>query len=259
MPTPFEILMNPISIAALAIFAGLMLWEALAPARHLPAVPGWRLRGLVCFAVFFYLSTYLPLVWDRHLAAFQLLDLTGLGTFAGALAGLLVHELGTYCWHRCLHGFDVLWRGLHQMHHSAERLDTFGAFWFSIPDMIGWTALSSLMLVLVVGVNPQAATIVLLTVHFATILQHANVRTPRWIGYFIQRPEMHSVHHGRGVHRHNYASLPVFDLLFGTFRNPATFAPETGFYDGASSRVLDMHLFRDVSRPQPPTARRAAA
>ena len=37
-------------------------------------------------------------------------------------------------------------------------------------------------------------------------------------------------------------------MMFGTFRNPRDFAPQTGFYDGASARVADMLHLRDVSR-----------
>ena len=38
----------------------------------------------------------------------------------------------------------------------------------------------------------------------------ANVRTPQWLGYLVQRPESHSVHHQRGVHAYNYSDLPLF-------------------------------------------------
>ena len=38
-------------------------------------------------------------------------------------------------------------------------------------------------------------------------------------------------------------------MIFGTYRNPETFEGEAGFYDGASARVLDMALGRDVSVP----------
>jgi hypothetical protein len=41
------------------------------------------------------------------------------------------------------------------------------------------------------------------------------------------------------------------DLLFGTFRNPAGYAPETGFWLGASALVADMLRGRDVSAPPP--------
>jgi hypothetical protein len=38
--------------------------------------------------------------------------------------------------------------------------------------------------------------------------------------------------------------------VFGTFRNPESVdGVQAGFYNGASARILDMLLFRDVSRP----------
>jgi len=249
MPTPIDVLLDPISLAVMAIFAGLIAWEAIAPARPLPKVRGWRTKGLAAFVVYVMISTYLPILWTEHLAAWQLVDLTSLGTWGGAAAGLLVYEAVAYFWHRSMHGSNVLWRGVHQMHHSAERLDTFSAYWFGPLDMVGWTAAGSVALTLIVGVTAEAATVVLLTVTLLAILQHANVRTPRWLGIFVQRPESHSYHHGRGRHTGNFADLPVFDIAFGTFFNPRTFAPATGFYDGASSRVIDMLLARDVSHP----------
>ena len=57
------------------------------------------------------------------------------------------------------------------------------------------------------------------------------------------------MHHAQGIHRYNYSDLPLFDILFGTFRNPETFEHPTGFYNGASSRIGDMLLGRDVSVP----------
>jgi sterol desaturase/sphingolipid hydroxylase (fatty acid hydroxylase superfamily) len=99
----------------------------------------------------------------------------------------------------------------------------------------------------VIGVTPEAAVLVLYVTTFLGVFQHANIRTPRWLGYIVQRPESHSHHHERGVHARNYSDLPVFDLIFGTFHNPPDFAPATGFCDGASYRVPEMLVFRDVS------------
>jgi sterol desaturase/sphingolipid hydroxylase (fatty acid hydroxylase superfamily) len=234
----------------MALYGALIAWEALAPARPLPVVKGWRTGGIIAFLAYVMISTYLPLLWSEQLARFQLLDLTALGTWGGALVGVLVLEGGIYAWHRTMHRSSALWRVFHQMHHSAERLDTFGAFWFSPFDMVGWTVLSSLALTLMVGITPEAATIVLLATTFMAVFQHANVRTPRWLGYVIQRPESHSHHHERGVHARNYSDLPLFDLVFGTFHNPHDFAPQQGFYDGASARIGEMLLFRDVSAPE---------
>lgn len=247
MPTPIEILLDPISLGVLALYAAMMIWEAVLPARKLPAVRGWIPRALGSFAIYFFLSSYLPLLWDGYLARYQLVDLSTLGTIGGTAAGLFVYNALLYAWHRSMHNSRLLWRTFHQMHHSAERLDTYGAFYFSPMDMAGFTLLGSLALTLIVGLSPGAVTLFLFVAMFLGIFQHANIRTPRWLGYIIQRPESHTIHHGRGLHRYNYADLPVFDIVFGTFRNPRGYEMETGFYDGASRKVGDMLLFKDVA------------
>jgi len=104
----------------------------------------------------------------------------------------------------------------------------------------------------VLGLSPEAGAWAAAFIGFCGVFQHAQVRTPRWLGYLIQRPESHAIHHARNVHAFNYADLPLWDMVFGTFRNgPAvgTPLPRQGFYDGASARVWEMLAFRDVSRP----------
>jgi sterol desaturase/sphingolipid hydroxylase (fatty acid hydroxylase superfamily) len=252
MPTPLELLMDPAAQALFAMFAGLALWEYALPGRPLPRVRGWTVRALLAFAGYFLLSSYLPLWWGEALAPLRLFDLSAWPTAAAVAVGVLVYDFGAYAWHRSMHRFAPLWRTFHQMHHSAERLDVVSAFWFSPLDMVTWTLLPSLVLTLL-GLPAHAATLTILCISFLSIFQHANVRTPHWLGYLVQRPEMHTVHHARGIHHYNYADLPFIDLLFGTFRNPRGFEHATGFWHGASRRVLDMLLLRDVARPLPAT------
>ena len=83
-----------------------------------------------------------------------------------------------------------------------------------------------------------------------SMLQHTNFKTPLWLGYIVPRPESHSVHHRRGFHGNNYSRIPLLDILFGTFENPEYFEPDTGFYPGASRRVLEMLVGLDVSQPR---------
>lgn len=246
MPSPIELLLDPLTLSVIGIFAALALWEALFPARVLPRVRGWRIKGLLAFAAFLAISSYLPFLWADWLAPLQLADLSSLGTLPGAALGVLLYEAGVWAWHRSLHGSGTLWRYLHQWHHSAERLDTWGAFWFSPLDMVGWTALFSLALTLV-GLSPTAIFATVCTTTFLSVIQHANVRTPRWLGLIVQRPESHSWHHARGVHGGNYSDLPLFDILLGTWNNPRDFAPEQGFHPGASSEYAAMLLGRDVA------------
>ncbi|MFS4445423.1 sterol desaturase family protein [Maribacter sp. 2307UL18-2] len=248
LPLPLELVFDPISYIVFSIYGGLILWEALWPARKLPKVRFWKLKGFLAFVLFFYLSSYLPLLWDGALAEFQVFDLTGLGTVWGAVAGIMIYELGVYFWHRSMHRNDTLWRIFHQMHHSAERLDSYGAFYFSPMDMIGFTFLGSLCLVVIAGFTPEATTLIILGTTFLSIFQHSNIRTPVWMGYIIQRPEAHALHHAKGIHAYNYSDISFFDMLFGTFKNPKKFEHETGFYQGASSKIRQMLIFKDISK-----------
>lgn len=248
MPSPLDILLNPLSLIILAMYALLVIWEAVYPARKLPPVPNWKMKGIISYFIFFMLSVYLPLWYTEFLPSTTLFDLSGLNPVVAALLGIGLYELGMYVWHRIMHRNDRLWRVMHQMHHSAERIDTFGAFYLSPVDMIGWIVLGSLCFSVIAGLPPESSTIVLLVTNFLSIFTHANIRTPRWLGFIIQRPESHAMHHEKGVHAYNYCDLPLFDMLFGTFRNPSGYVRETGFYHGASARMREMLLFRDIGK-----------
>lgn len=252
MPTPVDILLDPVSLTFTTIYALLVVWEGLVPARKLPHVPFWQIKGIGAYVFFLMLSTYLPLAYASWLPSAAIISLRSMNPLTAAAIGILLYELGLYVWHRLIHSKDVLWRVFHQMHHSAERLDTFGAFFFSPMDMIGFTLLGTLTLSILVDMPPESITIFLLVTNFFNVFQHANIRTPVWLGYILQRPESHSIHHAKGIHAFNYSDLPFFDILFGTFRNPSAFAAETGLYDGASSKVKDMLLFRDITKDNQP-------
>jgi sterol desaturase/sphingolipid hydroxylase (fatty acid hydroxylase superfamily) len=246
MPTPLEIITEPLSLILLSIYLGLILLEAISPGQKLRKVKGWIPKSLFVFTIYFYLSTYLPLIWDKYLLPYQIFDLRSMNLYLSTLIALLVFELMIYIWHRVMHSNMFLWRTFHQMHHSAERIDTFGAFYFSPLDMIGFTFVGSLTLSLLVGLSPQAISWFLYITMFLAIFQHTNIKTPQWLGYIIQRPESHSVHHQKGVHAYNYSDLPIFDILFGTFKNPKNFSKEVGFYDGASYMLKDILLCKDI-------------
>jgi sterol desaturase/sphingolipid hydroxylase (fatty acid hydroxylase superfamily) len=247
MPTPLQILLDPVSLIVLAIYGALILLEVLFPARPLPRVKGWRTRSLLVFAFYFYLSSYLPLLWGETLAQYQLFNLAALNPFVGAGIGVLVYELLVYFYHRAMHSSHWLWRSFHQMHHSAERVDTFGAFYFSPLDIVGFTLLSSLALTIGAGLSAKAVTYYLYFTTFLAVFQHANIRTPQWLGYIVQRPESHSVHHGRGIHHYNYSDVPLYDIMFGTFRNPKDFVSESGFAGASSRQIPEMLLWRDIA------------
>jgi len=235
-----------VPVACFALFA---LLEAVRPGRNQVAVAGWKWRGVLAFVFTLAISLKAPLLWDSWLAGHTLFDLTGLGHVGGAVVAFVLFELALWFWHRALHRVPFLFRWFHQMHHSAERVDVWGAFLFHPLDAAAFAFVASLVLVGGVGVTTPAVMAAAAAMNFCSFFQHANLRTPRWLGYLVQRPESHALHHERGIHAWNYSDLPLWDLLFGTFRNPAGFGGKGGYWDGASSRVGAMLVGRDVTSP----------
>lgn len=232
---------------ALSMFTGFALLELLSHGRNFPEVTRWRLKGSAFTLLYFAIGTYAPLLWDGWLGSHRLFAADTLPLWAQIVGGFLALEAGIYAWHRTMHNTPFLWRWFHQMHHSAERVDIWGALYFHPFDSVGWSLLGSFALVLVFGVSAEAAIIINFAATFMGMFQHANIRTPRWVGYFIQRPESHSAHHERGVHARNYGDLPLFDMIFGTFHNPQSFDGQCGFYEGGSKRVGEMLIGREIA------------
>jgi sterol desaturase/sphingolipid hydroxylase (fatty acid hydroxylase superfamily) len=139
---------------------------------------------------------------------------------------------------------------VHQVHHSPQRIEVVTSFYKHPIEIAINGVLSSVVLYGLVGLGPEAGALVMVMNGMAELFYHWNVRTPVWLGYLIQRPESHCVHHQAGLHRHNYADLPVFDLIFGTFLNPPRWAGSCGFEAEQSNRLGAMLVGRDVTRPE---------
>jgi sterol desaturase/sphingolipid hydroxylase (fatty acid hydroxylase superfamily) len=232
---------------ALGMFAGFALLELVSRGRNFPPVARWRLKGAGFMLLYFALATYAPLFWDGWLGEHRLLAGDQLPLWAQLVLGFLALEFGIYVWHRTMHNTPFLWRWFHQMHHSAERVDIWGALYFHPFDTLGFTFVGSLVLVLGVGIGAEAAIAINLVATFMGLFQHANIKTPHWLGYLIQRPESHSAHHERGVHARNYGDLPLFDMIFGTFHNPREFDGQVGFFEGGSRKVGAMLVGRQIA------------
>jgi len=241
-----------IQTATLALIPGFLLLDFVIQRRRYAKTRFWRLRGFLVTVAIFFFTGEVAVLWGKLLGDYHLFDTSGLGIFAGAALGVVIYEIAHYWYHRAAHDWDWLWHAGHQMHHSAESLDTFGAYYLHPIDAALFTTWSSLVFFPVLGLSVESAIVAAFFLTFFSMFTHANIATPHWLGYLIQRPESHHIHHERGLHRYNYADLPVLDMIFGTFRNPTSLKNErVGFYDGASSRIVDMLVGRDVSEPRP--------
>lgn len=227
-----------------------LVTEKLWPAREFPPRRGWQWLGIAFLALIGTISTVVPLLLPGEwLAAHRWVDGAPLGVAGGTLVGYVVMEGVIYAWHRTAHNVGFLWRGFHQLHHSPRRVDIPGSVLFHPLEMVVQTSLQVFVTVIALGLEPLAAALVGYLVAFNGFFQHWNVRTPHWLGYVIQRPESHCVHHRLGFHYYNYSDFPPWDMLFGTFRNPAKFMGECGFEHGADRRLATMLVFGDVNAP----------
>jgi sterol desaturase/sphingolipid hydroxylase (fatty acid hydroxylase superfamily) len=240
-----------LAILPLVFIPAFILLGLLYQAREYEQPEWWKTRMSVATVLAVGGAIAIATFWSHLFGDFHLIDGSGLGTWWGAAVGILVYEFIHYWYHRGVHHFDWTWRVAHQMHHSAESMDAFSANYLHPVDLMMFTTWSSLVFFPLLGLNLTAGLLAGVWIGFNTMFQHANINTPSWLGYFIQRPESHVLHHARGQHRYNYANLPLWDMAFGTFRNPKTVqGMKAGFYKGASARVLQMLLGRNMSGPQ---------
>jgi len=246
-------------IVVTGMLASLIAIELIAPVRQFEQVRGWRLKTLAFVPVIIAITVGVPIVLAGVIDDVRLLPGDRLGLVGGTVAGIVTSELLVYWAHRLHHEVGVLWRWVHQLHHSAERMDVFGAAYFHPLEILEGNVVGVVFFNVVLGLSPDAAVLAVLWQAFNGVFQHGNINTPVWLGYLIQRPEMHGVHHERGVHAYNYANLPLWDLVFGTFRNPRRWEGLAGFYSGSSKPTLRMLLGRDVSGAQPARAVRTVA
>lgn len=106
--------------------------------------------------------------------------------------------------------------------------------------------LISVVLFVVLGASPEAAAWFNLFAATGEFFYHTNLKTPHWVGYVMQRPEHHSIHHQYDLHDFNYGDITWWDRLFGTFKDTQTFAERCGFNEGSEERLGEMLAFRDV-------------
>jgi sterol desaturase/sphingolipid hydroxylase (fatty acid hydroxylase superfamily) len=232
------------------LFVAMLIIEAARPARQFTHVHRWKWLGAAFFILTLVIGGLAPLLIPAEtLSAHSLLDLRALGLWATPL-GLLTTTFAGYWLHRAEHRYGWLWRATHQLHHSPARVDMAGAYFAHPLEVLLKVAMSTVVASFVLGLTPLAASLVNTIVAVLSLFQHWNVQTPRVLGYFVQRPESHCVHHAVYDEGHNFSELPLWDMLFGTFRNPLAFSGEVGLRDGASPRLKDMLLMRSAALPK---------
>jgi sterol desaturase/sphingolipid hydroxylase (fatty acid hydroxylase superfamily) len=236
LPTLFTLL-------AAAFFLTL---ERVKPGRELPNAPGWYARAVLInlcqVAITFSTNT----LWVKLFAGASVFKLASLQM--PVLEGFIGWFVGTfffYWWHRVrhMHGF---WQVFHQVHHSPARIEAITSFYKHPLEILADAGLAAAILYVLLGCSLEGALWFNFFAATGEFFYHSNFKSPPWLKYFIQTPELHSIHHELDVHRYNFADLPIWDRIFGTYRDTDSFAPVCGFPRHNERKLARMLVFRDV-------------
>lgn len=233
----------------IAIGLGCMLLERLMPGWKLPAVRTWPLRVVAINLVQLGVVLLAGITWERWMSSWSVLRLSDfLSPAAGGVMAYFIATFVFYWWHRWRHESDLLWRLFHQIHHSPQRIELITSFYKHPGEMIVNSLIGSALVYTLLGLSVEAAAVYTACTALGEFFYHTNVRTPQWVGYFFQRPEMHRIHHQHDRHKNNYGDIVWWDMLFGTYENPREFTAACGFDDAREQRLGSMLAYRDVHR-----------
>jgi sterol desaturase/sphingolipid hydroxylase (fatty acid hydroxylase superfamily) len=235
---------------------GLMILERVLPARSLPKVEGWWGRVAIINILQASVVILGGYTWERWMMGASVFDLTHKwGVLWSSLFGYLVITFIYYWWHRWRHDSHFLWLSMHQIHHSPRRIETITSFYKHPVEIFCNSLIISATLYPLLGLTPEAGAWVTVLTSYAEFFYHMNLKTPRWMGYLLQRPEMHRYHHEFEKHYGNFADLPLWDMLFGTHFNPKKGEDtECGFEPHREARFSEMLFFKDVHTKEASTA-----
>ena len=231
----------------LAVAAFCLVLERLIPGHPLPRVPTWPVRVLLVNVVQLGVVLLAGVTWERWLASASLFDLCErVSPFSGGAIAYFIATFVFYWWHRWRHESSFLWRGFHQIHHSPQRIELITSFYKHPGEMIFNSLLGSALVYSLLGLTLEGGAIYTAFTALGEFFYHTNVRTPRWVGFVFQRPEMHRIHHEHGRHRNNYGDVVWWDMLFGTYENPPRFTSTCGFDAPREEQLGAMLAYRDV-------------
>jgi len=235
--------------AILIVFAFCFLIERLRPGWKLPQVPAWTIRVLGVNFIQLLVVLLAGITWEKWLSGVSVFELSKhVPAWAGGLIAYFIATFIFYWWHRWRHTVDFLWLHFHQIHHSPQRIEVITSFYKHPLEMVVNSIIGSLLTYSLLGLSLEAGAIYTLCTALGEFFYHTNIKTPQWIGYIFQRPEMHRIHHEYNQHTSNYGDIVWWDMLFGTWKNPKEFTTSCGFDEEKELRLGDMLKFKDVHK-----------
>ncbi len=187
----------------------------------------------------------------------------GLPLLAQLALALLLLDLANYGFHRALHRVPRLW-WFHAVHHDTRQMHLLKSGRLHIGEQVLQFLVVATPLLLL-GCPTEVMLWLGLWTVFEGNLAHSNLdqRFPAWLHYVMPNVHLHYVHHAEDpeLHDANFGGLPLWDLVFGTFRHPDRNPVEaTGLPgDPVPPGFLAQVWFPFRAQRQPPDVSRGAA
>lgn len=242
---PYAEQLLPAVLIIIATFVFLIL-ERRYPGRQLPHSNHWYLRAIAINLVQLGLIGLGGITWNKFFRDYSIFSF---GHWQHPMVeGVFYWFVGTfvfYWWHRLRHA-DGFWLVFHQIHHSPSRIEVATSFYKHPIEIAADSILTGFLIYFVFGGTAEAGAWTSFFGATGEYFYHSNIKTPHWFGYFIQRPEHHSVHHELDVHTYNFGDITWWDRLFGTYKETSDFAQQCGFPSNNEEKIWDMLKFKDV-------------
>jgi sterol desaturase/sphingolipid hydroxylase (fatty acid hydroxylase superfamily) len=236
-------------IAFAGIFAGMAMWELLAPRRTQHVGRGRRWPSNIAVVVLdtalvrlIFPTTAVGVALLAEAKGWGIFYSFGLSPWAAVPLGVVLLDLAIYLQHVLFHAVPALWR-LHRMHHADLEFDvTTGARFHPIEILLSMGI--KLGVIVALGAPAVAVLVFEVLLNATSMFNHSNVRMPAWLDgllrWIVVTPDMHRVHHSivaRETNSNFGFDLPWWDRLFGTYRDqPAA---------GHDAMTIGIAQFRD--------------
>lgn len=240
--------MNPFIIITIAGIFCLIL-ERLFPRKKLPNVEGWVGRAVLFNCIQLVVILISSQTIEKWLGGRSLFKLPWSPFYNGIFAYLLQTWV-FYWWHFVRHENNFLWLFVHQFHHSPVRIETITSFYKHPSEYVLNTIIIAVLTQPILGLDKKTNEWLVIFSALAEFFYHINISTPYWVGFIIQRPEMHIIHHQRDKqYVYNHGDIAIWDWLNATLWNPKgeDFEDfETGFSDDRELEVVPMLCGQNV-------------
>jgi len=232
----------------ITIFATIffLLFERIKPGRMLPKIKNWYYMALIINVIQLIITLLTARLWIEIFGEISLFKIRNWQSeILQGFFGWLIGTFFFYWWHRVRH-MKGFWLIFHQLHHSPSRIEAVTSFYKHPIEILADAILSALILYPLLGCSLMGMFWYNCFAGIGEYLYHSNIKTPKWFRYFIQTPELHSIHHQYNVHKYNFGDITIWDRIFGTYKDTTEFAERCGFPKDAEHKLKEMLLFKDV-------------